>query len=57
MDDPSQPVREAYLVGNPAGLAPGDPYHNSVTLLDGTPWDFTTDALGSVTMVSYFATF
>lgn len=56
-DDPSQPVREAYLVGNPAGLSVGDPYHNSATLLDGNPWDFTADSLGSVTLVSYFATF
>jgi hypothetical protein len=56
-DDPSQPVREAYLVGNPAGIAIGDPYTNDATLLDGTPWSFTTDALGSVTLVSYFATF
>ena len=56
-DDPSQPIREAYLVGNPAGIAVGDDYYNSATLLDGTAWDFETDYLGSVTMVAYFATF
>lgn len=56
-DDPSQPIREAYLVGNPTGISVGDTYYNSATLLDGTPWDFETDYLGSVTMVAYFATF
>ncbi|MEQ1503610.1 MAG: hypothetical protein ABMB14_15335 [Myxococcota bacterium] len=56
-DDPSQPVREAYLVGNPAGIGVGDPYTNSATLLDGTPWSFQDDALGQVTLVAYFATF
>jgi hypothetical protein len=56
-DDPAQPVREAYLVGNPEGLSVGDPYNNDATLLDGTPWSFSTDFLGSVSIVSYFATF
>lgn len=56
-DDPSQPVREAYLVGNPDGIAVGDLYTNDATLLDGTPWNFEADALGSVTLVAYFATF
>jgi hypothetical protein len=56
-DDPSQPVREAYLVGNPEGLSVGDPYRNDATLLNGTPWSFETDFLGSVSVVAYFATF
>jgi hypothetical protein len=56
-DDPSQPVREAYIVGNPAGLAVGDVYTNNATLLNGDSWSFTDDALGQVTMISYFATF
>lgn len=56
-DDPGQPVREAYLVGNPDGIAVGDLYTNDATLLDGTPWNFEADALGSVTLVAYFATF
>lgn len=55
-DDPSQPVRVAYLVGNSGGLSVGDPYHNNATLLDGTPWSFASDSLGSVTLISYFTT-
>ena len=39
------------------GIAVGDLYTNDATLLDGTPWNFEADALGSVTLVAYFATF
>jgi hypothetical protein len=56
-DDPSQPVRKAYLVGNPTGIAIGDRYTNNATLLSGVPWSFDADALGNVTLVAYFATF
>lgn len=58
-DDPNQPVRKAFLVGNAAGAGVGDPFPETTgTLLDGTEWSFTQDALGSkVTLLAYFATF
>lgn len=57
-DDPQQPIREGYLVGNPDAIGVGDAFPEmDVTLNDGTSWTYTDDALGSVTMVLYFATF
>jgi hypothetical protein len=57
-DDPQQPIREIYLVGNADGIGPGDPFpETTATLMDDSDWSFTADALGSVTLVIYFATF
>jgi glutamine cyclotransferase len=57
-DDPSQPIRQGYMEGNIDSLGVGDPFPETlVTLNDGSDWAFTTDALGSVTMIAYFATF
>lgn len=57
-DDPSQPLREGYFVGNGAGLGVGDAFpETTATLTDDSEWSFTTDALGSVTLVIYFATY
>jgi hypothetical protein len=56
-DDPAQPVRRAYVVGNPPGISVGQPLPATVaTLLDGTVWN-SSEALGSVVLLNYFATF
>lgn len=56
-DDPQQPVRQAYLVGNQPGLGVGQPLPEiELTLVDGSP--FSTTALeGKVAILAYFATF
>lgn len=57
-DDPNQPIREAYVMGNLEGLGIGDPFPETlVTLTDGGEWSYMADAFGSVTLVAYFATF
>lgn len=57
-DDPNQPLRQGYLVGNADGVSVGDPMPETTgTLLDGSPWSFQADALGDVTVLAYFATF
>lgn len=57
-DDPNQPVRTGWLVGNSDGAGVGDPLpETTMTLLDGTEWSYTNDAFGSVTLLAYFATF
>ncbi|MEQ1502050.1 MAG: redoxin domain-containing protein [Myxococcota bacterium] len=57
-DDPTQPLRQGYLVGNAAGLGVGDALPETTALLpDGSTWSFEADALGSVTLIAYWATF
>lgn len=57
-DDPQQPIREIFLTGNQDGIGVGDPFpETTATLIDDSQWSFTQDALGSVTLVIYFATF
>jgi hypothetical protein len=56
-DDPQQPVRQAFLVGNQPGLGVGQPLPDfDLTLVDGSP--FSSSALeGKVALLAYFATF
>lgn len=56
-DDPQQPVRQAYLVGNQPGLGVGQklpPF--DLTLVDGSPYS-STALEGKVALLAYFATF
>ena len=56
-DDPLQPRRTAFLVGNQPGLGVGKPLPETrVTLLDGSEW-VSSQAAGKVTVLAYFATF
>jgi hypothetical protein len=56
-DDPLQPVRTGYLVGNQPGLGVGQPLPEiALTLLDGSPYT-TAPQTGSVMVLAYFATF
>lgn len=59
-DDPSQPVRDAYLAGNLDGLSVGDPFpETTATLLGdyaGQEWSSTQEA-GNVVLLGYWATF
>lgn len=56
-DDPQQPLRKAYLVGNQPGVSMGMqlPATDAV-LLDGAPWS-SNEIQGKVTLIEYFATF
>jgi glutamine cyclotransferase len=59
-DDPAQPVRDAFLVGNQPGVSVGKPLpETKMTLLDGTTsWSSTSEKVkGNVLLLSYFATF
>ena len=57
-DDPAQPVRQGFMEANIDALGVGDPFPDAnVTLTDGGDWLYSRDALGSVTVVAYFATF
>jgi len=57
-DDPSQPIRQGYMEANIDSLGVGDPMPDAnVLLTDGSDWLFSRDALGSVTVIAYFATF
>lgn len=58
-DDPNQPLRKGYVVGNAAGIGPGDPLPETlgtdvVTLAE---WSSTEAMEGRVTLLAYFATF
>jgi hypothetical protein len=56
-DDPLQPLRTGYLVGNQPGLGVGQPLPDvTVTLLDGSTFS-TAPLTGSVMVLAYFATF
>lgn len=56
-DDPLQPIRSGYLVGNQPGLGVGQPLPEiALTLLDGSSYS-TAPVTGSVMMLAYFATF
>jgi hypothetical protein len=56
-DDPLQPIRTGYLVGNQPGLGVGQPLPEiALTLLDGSTYS-STPVVGSVMMLAYFATF
>ena len=56
-DDPLQPIRTAYLVGNRPGLGVGSPLPEiRATLLDGRQWS-SNETRGTVTLLAYFATF
>ena len=58
-DDPAQPVRKAYMVGNQGGLGVGVPLpETTVALTDGGEWSSTAaEHQGKVQMLGYFATF
>lgn len=58
-DDPAQPLRKAYLVGNQEGLGVGKPLPETiVALTDGGEWSSTSpENAGKVQMLAYFATF
>lgn len=58
-DDPAQPLRKAYLVGNQPGLGVGKPLPETiVALTDGGEWSSTAaENVGKVQMLAYFATF
>jgi hypothetical protein len=56
-DDPLQPVRTGYLVGNQLGLGVGQELPQiDLTLLDGSSYS-TAPLTGSVMLLAYFATF
>ncbi|GAB4509349.1 MAG: hypothetical protein Tsb0020_25810 [Haliangiales bacterium] len=56
-DDPLQPVRTGYLVGNQGGLGVGHPLPAiELTLFDGSTLE-TTALAGNVLVLAYFATF
>jgi hypothetical protein len=56
-DDPLQPQRSVFLVGNQTGLGLGQPLPpTEVTLLDGSTWS-SDEAGGQVVVLAYFATF
>lgn len=58
-DDPAQPQRKAYLVGNQGGLGVGVALpETTVALVDGGEWSSTSpENTGKVQMLAYFATF
>lgn len=58
-DDPTQPVRKAYLTANLGGLGIGVPLPETiVALTDGGEWSSTAaEHQGKVQMLGYFATF
>lgn len=56
-DDPLQPRRTAFLVGNQPGLGVGKRLPETrVSLLDGSEW-VSSQATGKVRLLAYFATF
>jgi len=56
-DDPLQPVRTGFLVGNHGGLGVGQPLPETrVALLDGSQWT-SSQVQKKVTLLAYFATF
>jgi peroxiredoxin len=57
-DDPTQPLRAGFVIGNPAGLAVGDRFPETLASLpDGTSWSYGADAAGAPALISYWATF
>jgi len=58
-DDPSQPDRVAYLVGNMTGLSVGDPFPDDMAglMVDGSDWTYAANASGNVLLFAYFATY
>lgn len=57
-DDPKQPLRKAFLVGNQEGLGLGRALpETKLTLLDGEAWSTADQPEGSVLVLAYFATF
>lgn len=57
-DDPNQPLRKGYVVGNPVGIGVGDPFPYTEATDVNTLALWTSDStLGSVTLIAYFATF
>ena len=56
-DDPLQPVRTGFVVGNDQGLGVGQQLPDTkVALLDGRAWS-SSQVRGKVTLLAYFATF
>ncbi len=56
-DDPLEPNRVGYLVGNQPGLGVGRPLpETTINLVDGGHWS-SKEAKGQVTLLAYFATF
>ena len=56
-DDPAEPSRVGYLVGNQPGLGVGGSCpETTIKLVDGGQWS-STEAKGQVTLLAYFATF
>ncbi|MEZ4238898.1 MAG: DUF1573 domain-containing protein, partial [Myxococcota bacterium] len=57
-DDPNQPLRKGYVVGNPVGIGVGDPFPYTEATNVETLAQWTSDDLGGqVTLLAYFATF
>jgi hypothetical protein len=57
-DDPAEPSRAGYLVGNQPGLGVGRKLpETTINLVDGGQWSSTKEAKGQVTLLAYFATF
>lgn len=58
-DDPAQPLRKGYMVGNQGGLGVGVPLPETVVALtDGGEWSSTSpENTGKVQLLAYFATF
>lgn len=57
-DDPQQPVRQGYVVGNSPGIGVGDPFPYTEAFDSTTLEAWSSDeTMGSVTLVAYFATF
>lgn len=57
-DDPLQPIRSGYLVGNQPGLGVGQPLPEVVlTLLDGSTYSTAPQAGNNIMILAYFATF
>ena len=56
-DDPLQPVRTGFVVGNDRGLGVGQQLPDTkVALLDGRAWS-SSQVRGKVMLLAYFATF
>jgi hypothetical protein len=57
-DDPAEPSRVGYLVGNQPGLGVGRKLpETTINLVDGGQWSSSKEAKGQVTLLAYFATF
>jgi len=57
-DDPVEPSRVGYLVGNQPGLGVGRKLpETTINLVDGGQWASSKEMPGQVTLLAYFATF